>query len=266
MRTVMKLIYIALALLTIGCQASNPTRFSEPITCPGFPPANEFGIAAGNLLSFPDLINAHSATSKGEWSKAEKHYKEFLEWAETSSVGDNYRKYAATALYHALCMQGKQKEARRISTQYDLVQERGVDELDQNVTEMDTINYSEEVRNLHNLAEKNNADAQIKLGYMYNRGQGVKQDLTEGAYWMRKAAEQSNKEAQYNLCKSYYYGWGVPEDYIQAHKWCTLAVQEGYTGARDFLYMISQRMTAAQITEANRLTMEWRVDKGKAVH
>jgi len=260
------LFYIGFTVLMIACQATNPTKVGESQYCPGVPPAKDFGIAVGNILSFPDLTIANSEMFRGEWAKAEKHYKDFLKWAKTSSVGDNYRKYVATALSHTLCMQGKHKEARRIATKYDLAQGKRVDEHDQDVAETDTVDYSKEALHLHSLAEKNNPDAQIKLGYMYNRGQGVKQDLVKGASWMRKAAEQGVSEAQYNLCKSYYCGWGVPEDYIQAHKWCNLAVLEDYTEARDFLDMISKRMTAAQITEAKRLTMEWRLDKGKAVH
>ena len=40
-------------------------------------------------------------------------------------------------------------------------------------------------------AEENNADAQIRLGMMYNEGLGVKQDYAEAARWYKLAAAQS---------------------------------------------------------------------------
>lgn len=46
------------------------------------------------------------------------------------------------------------------------------------------------------LAEQGNLTAQNNLGLMYERGQGVTQDLAEAVNWYRKAARQGYAGAQ----------------------------------------------------------------------
>src|SRR5712691_8471260 len=45
-------------------------------------------------------------------------------------------------------------------------------------------------------AEQGHAEAQFNLGLMYIDGQGVPQDYTQAAQWLRKAAEQGDATAQ----------------------------------------------------------------------
>ena len=56
------------------------------------------------------------------------------------------------------------------------------------------------------LAEMGRADAQNRLGDMYRKGEGVRQDKAEAVTWYRKAAEQGNAPAQYNLGYMYEHG------------------------------------------------------------
>jgi TPR repeat protein len=75
--------------------------------------------------------------------------------------------------------------------------------------------------------------------------------------WYRKAAEQGAAKAQNNLGGMYGNGKGVPQDYVQAHKWYDIAGANGYelgTSNRD---IAAQRMTPAQIAEAQKLAKEW---------
>ena len=65
-------------------------------------------------------------------------------------------------------------------------------------------------------AEQGNADAQNRLGWMYDYGRGVPQDDVEAAKWYRKAAEQGNDLAQNSLGGMYYFGKGVPQDDVEA--------------------------------------------------
>ena len=51
-------------------------------------------------------------------------------------------------------------------------------------------------------AEQGDADAQYKLGFMYNKGEGVPQDYKKAFYWCTKAAEQGLVNAQ---CSSWGY-------------------------------------------------------------
>ncbi len=83
---------------------------------------------------------------------------------------------------------------------------------------------------------------------------------------MRKAAEQGHAEAQNNLGFRYANGEGVPQDYAQAHMWFNLAASRYPTGEdrdqsvknRD---IVAERMTPAQISEAQKLAREWRPKK-----
>jgi len=48
------------------------------------------------------------------------------------------------------------------------------------------------------LAKKGNAEAQFKVGEMYETGFGVKEDKTEAMNWITKAANQGHETASFN--------------------------------------------------------------------
>lgn len=81
-------------------------------------------------------------------------------------------------------------------------------------------------------AEQGNAEAQWRLGWIYEDGEGVPQDYAEAAVWYRKAAEQGNAEAQWRLGTVYDRGEGVPQDYSQAAVWYRKAAEKGNAGAQ----------------------------------
>ncbi|MBN4048073.1 sel1 repeat family protein [bacterium AH-315-O15] len=110
-------------------------------------------------------------------------------------------------------------------------------------------------------ADQGYAPAQANLGVMYSNGTGVPQDLPEAAAWLLKAADQGYAPAQANLGVMYATGQGVPQDDVEAHKWLSLAAasltgdtQQGYA---DYRSTTAQRMTPAQLAEAQRLAREW---------
>ena len=79
---------------------------------------------------------------------------------------------------------------------------------------------------------------------------------------LRTQAEQGDSDAQYKLGAVYAEGEGVPQDYVQAHKWLNLAASRAsaeedkdYRDARD---SVAEKMTPAQIAEAERLAREWK--------
>lgn len=49
------------------------------------------------------------------------------------------------------------------------------------------------------LAEKGNAEAQFKVGQMYETGRGVGKDMTKAMEWVTKAADQGHKTAGFKL-------------------------------------------------------------------
>ena len=88
------------------------------------------------------------------------------------------------------------------------------------------------------------------------------QDYTEATRWYRKAADQGNATAQSNLGTMYDKGQGVTQDYIQAHIWYNLAAARGLKIGRKNRDILAEKMTPAQIAEAQKLAREWK-PKGK---
>jgi TPR repeat protein len=118
--------------------------------------------------------------------------------------------------------------------------------------------YANALRLLRPLADQDLADAQNLLGSMYAVGAGVSQDHTEAAKWYLKAAEQGQARAQYSLGVAYINGEGVPKDFVLAHMWLNLSAAQGLNfAARTRDLLSSERMTLAQIAEAQKLAREW---------
>jgi Sel1 repeat len=116
--------------------------------------------------------------------------------------------------------------------------------------------YATALRLLHPLAERGNRQAQYNLAVMYANGWGVPRDEAESNRWYHKAAEQGDASAQSLVGSAYLFGRGAPKDFVQAYLWLNLAARGDKSAAqvRDDLEGI---MTAAQISEARRLTREW---------
>ena len=107
------------------------------------------------------------------------------------------------------------------------------------------------------------AIAQFILGDKYSEGRGVSKDYVETVRWLRKAAEQGYAKAQFNLGVMYDNGRGVPQDYAHAYMWFKLAASRLPPGERRDLAVknrdiVAERMTPAQIAEAQKLAREWK--------
>ena len=68
---------------------------------------------------------------------------------------------------------------------------------------------------------------QLELAADYFAGRGVPKDLTQSAYWYRKAADQGNPAAQAYLGYMYTVGMGVPRDKAEAVRWYRRAALTG---------------------------------------
>ena len=117
--------------------------------------------------------------------------------------------------------------------------------------------YATALREFRPLARQGDASAQITLGFMYDKGQGVPQDYAEAVKWYRMAAEQGDADAQSYLGNIFENGQGVPQDYVSAHMWFTLAVAHGDKYAQEDRDMFASKMTPDQIAEAKRLARKW---------
>ena len=97
-------------------------------------------------------------------------------------------------------------------------------------------------------AESGNLDAQVKLGLAYYNGEGVAEDVVEGAKWFRRAAEKGNVDAQWHLGMAYYgdkskgmfnnrslaekLGINIYDAAKQAAKWWLLAAEQGHADSQ----------------------------------
>ena len=92
--------------------------------------------------------------------------------------------------------------------------------------------YAKALKYYQYAAEKNDSHAQVRLGYMYDMGEGVTQNYAEAMKWYLKAANQGNASAQYNIGIMYENGHGVKQDYSEANKWYLKAAEQGKTSAQ----------------------------------
>ena len=94
--------------------------------------------------------------------------------------------------------------------------------------------FATALRLLTPLAEQENSNAQFLVGWIYERGEGVKKDYKIAVKWYTLAAEQGFADAQYNLARMYRFGY-VGKDYKTAVKWYTLAAEKGHISAQSTL-------------------------------
>lgn len=80
---------------------------------------------------------------------------------------------------------------------------------------------------LSQAAEKGHAPAQMELGQMHTRGQGVKADPEEAFRWFMRAAQQGYAPAQNNIGIFYLSGAGVEASVAEGLKWLELAAGNG---------------------------------------
>jgi uncharacterized protein len=106
-------------------------------------------------------------------------------------------------------------------------------------------------------ADQGDADSQSTLGFLYEYGKGVPQDDATAASWYRKAADQGSARAQVDLGYMYDHGQGVPRDYVAAHMWFSLAAAGGLKQALTSRDGIAAKMTPEQIAEAEKRFARW---------
>jgi len=91
-------------------------------------------------------------------------------------------------------------------------------------------NYTQAVKLFQLLADQGDATAQSNLGFMYENGQGVKQDYVKAAKLYRLAADQGDALAQYNLGLMYAKGQGVRQNMSTAKELFGKACDNGSNG------------------------------------
>lgn len=108
-------------------------------------------------------------------------------------------------------------------------------------------------------SERNFADAQTKLAYLYAAGRGVEKSQIEAARLFRRAAEQGNAVAQDNLGAIYASGsYGQTKDLILAYVLFSHAADMGNKRSLDDLPKIRALLSPDQLLEGQRLAGKWK--------
>ena len=125
--------------------------------------------------------------------------------------------------------------------------------------------YKMAVKLIRPFAVQGDPEVQYKLGFMYQKGQGVVQDYGEAVKWYRLSADKGQPFAQNNLGVMYKNGWGVRQDYVQAYHWFSLSAEYYFEFEEMNLERalqnrqgVSTKMTPKQISTAQKLTRAWR--------
>ena len=86
-------------------------------------------------------------------------------------------------------------------------------------------------------------------------------DMETAVSEWQMASDQGNAEAQFRLGKLYEEGRGVPQDFIEAHKWYNLSAAQGNEEARKARDAVSKKMTKEELAEARKLARDWKPAK-----
>ena len=117
--------------------------------------------------------------------------------------------------------------------------------------------YEQALQTFVPLAESSDhAYAQYFLGRMYERGEGVEQDVKTAAKWYRKAAEKGVGDAQYRLGSLYERGEGVPKDMEYAYGWYATAARLGNAKGEASLERAKAQLSEDELVQADKLARD----------
>ena len=123
-----------------------------------------------------------------------------------------------------------------------------------------TVASDEALSLLEEAAEPGLANAQYRLGVLFNEGKLVKKDTQIGMKWYQFAASQNHKEAQYALGVRYMLGADVPQDERLANQWFLKAARNGHQKAQHNLAVSYKHGIGVDITESE--ARQWFNQKG----
>jgi TPR repeat protein len=101
------------------------------------------------------------------------------------------------------------------------------DELTDALTHYAKLDYARALELLTPLAEQGNAVAQLKLGIIYLRAEGVPRDDVAALAWLTRAAEQGQTDAQFELGIMHRDGLGTRTNGKLAMQWFQRAAERG---------------------------------------
>jgi alpha/beta superfamily hydrolase len=125
--------------------------------------------------------------------------------------------------------------------------------------------FADAFRLASDMAKQSYPPGEHALGYLYDHGYGVKQDLAQAATWYRKAADNGSESAMSQIGLMYREGYGVAQDNKKALDWYRKAAKKGDATALWRLGMMyaDGSGVAQDFKKAMKLYLE-AVDKGES--
>ncbi|MGH9642644.1 MAG: tetratricopeptide repeat protein [Terriglobales bacterium] len=110
----------------------------------------------------------------------------------------------------------------------------------------------------HRAADANFGPGAYCVGFLYQKGLGIKRDLGTSAKWFHKAADHGVPEAAFQLGEMYWKGDGLKQDRVAAYKFMYMASISNFPGAKEEKERMEKELTPKQIENAKKKVGEWR--------
>jgi TPR repeat protein len=115
-------------------------------------------------------------------------------------------------------------------------------------------NHTKAIQLWSKLANQGDPESQYTLGWIFESGQGVTQDIEKAVYWYQKAAELNNVPAQFVLATIYDKGIGLPKNPEIAITWYLKAANQGDAEAQFQLGLHHQQGRGVEKNETTSLS------------
>ncbi len=105
-------------------------------------------------------------------------------------------------------------------------------------------------------AEKGNANAMNRIGFLFHTGDGVVKSNEEAIRWFKLAAAKGQINSMFHLGYLYSEGMGVPQNYEISHMWFNLSVANGDESAVGNRNYVEKKMSRESIANAQRMAIQ----------
>jgi len=135
-----------------------------------------------------------------------------------------------------------------------LVSGPGIAALQEGLDALRKGDYATAAKELRPLADRGDAEAQYRLGLMYEFGKGFPQDKAQMMVWLGKSAAQGHPAAQTELGVIYATGDGVPQDNVKAVSWFRKAASQGNPTAQYNLGLLYAKGSGVRNDDAQAIS------------
>lgn len=108
-------------------------------------------------------------------------------------------------------------------------------------------------------ADKGDSTAQDNLGVYYREGIGTDENPTEAANWFKKSAMQGNAQGQGNLGQALIDGKGIEKNYYLGYVWSGIAVKSSNLSfAKHNQTQVGSALKPEQRAQADKAIADWK--------